>query len=257
MAHDLATKLEIDFASIELSYEGFRSLARNPHLSAHERIGFPNSYREGHESHIFADICSKLPALDDRQKRVLDIGPGCANLPRMLIRLCVAQQHQLDLIDSPEMLSQLPDAPFVRKYVGPFPGCMTDAEISRNRYDVILCYSVLHYMFVETNLFSIVDVTVRSLSPGGCALFGDIPNLSKRRRFFASDAGRAFHRSFTGRDDTPSVGLFEDASGKIDDSVLSAIVQRAQNAGCDAYVLPQASHLPMANRRDDLLIRKP
>ncbi len=255
---DLSTDPNIDFASVELSYDGFRSLARNPHLSVHGRIGFPDSYRESHEPEIFADIQAKLPALHARGKRVLDIGPGCANLPRMLMALCEAQDHQLTLLDSPEMLAQLPDAASVTKHEGAFPAAMRDEGLAEARFDAILCYSVLHYMFIETNLFSVVDATVRALAPGGSALFGDIPNMSKRRRFFASEAGHAYHRAFTGQDDAaPKLALFEDATGRIDDSVLLAMIQRAQQAGCDAYLVPQADHLPMANRRDDLIIRKP
>ncbi|WP_162894701.1 class I SAM-dependent methyltransferase [Rhizobium terrae] len=254
---DLASDAKIDFAQVELSYEGFRSLARNPHLSVHGRIGFPDSYRESHEPNIFADIRAKLPALDARQKRILDIGPGCANLPRMLMALCEEQGHELRLIDSPEMLSQLPDAGHVRKHEGAFPGCMARAGIADVQFDAILCYSVLHYMFIETNLFSVVDATVRALAPGGRALFGDIPNLSKRRRFFASEAGHAYHKAYTGKDEAPEVQIFEDATGRIDDSVLLAMMQRAQQAGCDAYLVPQSRDLPMANRRDDLIIGKP
>ena len=134
---------------------------------------------------------------------------------------------------------------------------MDRAAPANSRFDAILCYSVLHYMFAETNLFSVVDASIRALASGGSALFGDVPNMSKRRRFFASEAGQLYHKAFTGRADVPQLQLFEDATGKIDDSVLAAMVQRAQQAGCDAYLVPQASELPMANRRDDLIIRKP
>jgi len=254
---DLSSDAEIDFARVELSYEGFRNLARNPHLSVHGRIGFPDSYRESHEANIFADIRAKLAALDGRRKRVLDIGPGCANLPRMLMQLCQAQDHRLTLLDSPEMLAQLPDAEHVTKHKGAFPAAMETAELVGAQFDAILCYSVLHYMFLETNLFSVVDATALALAPGGTALFGDIPNLSKRRRFFAGEAGCRYHKAFTGEDAPPKLPLFEDATGRIDDGVLLAMIQRAHQAGCDAYLVPQADHLPMANRRDDLIIRKP
>jgi len=47
------------------------------------------------------------------------------------------------------------------------------------------------------------------------------------------------------------------APGKIDDAVLADLIARAQACGCDAYLLPQGAGLPMANRRDDLLIVRP
>ena len=44
---------------------------------------------------------------------------------------------------------------------------------------------------------------------------------------------------------------------KIDDSVILSLLNRARSQGFDAYVLPQRPDLPMANRREDVLIRRP
>lgn len=98
---------------------------------------------------------------------------------------------------------------------------------------------------------------IELLAPRGCALIGDIPNVSKRKRFLASDAGIEFHRQFMKTDRPPEVAFNRLKRGEIDDAVLAALVQRAQAAGCDAYVVPQAAGLRFANRRDDLLIRRP
>jgi hypothetical protein len=259
-APDLATSRELDLAALELDYEGFRQLATNPHLSAHEKIGFPVSYREGHEPAILRDILVKLPMLGQSEgKLVVDIGPGCAGLPRMLIDLCRERGHTLVLVDSEEMLAQLPDvAGVTRKCPGRFPA--NQAELTRQsagRADAILCYSVLHYIYVDSNLFDFVDAIVACLAPNGRALIGDIPNLSKRRRFFASEAGQRFHREFTRSSEPMVVPFNAPAPGKIDDAVLLGLMQRAQAAGCDAYLLPQPAELPMANRRDDIIIGKP
>src|SRR5690242_33336 len=99
----------------KLTFEDFRRLAQDPALSRFERIGFPDSYREGHEADIFADILRKVTRLDQNRKTVVDIGPGCSDLPRMLIEHCQRQAHQLYLVDSQEMLAHLPTEPFIRK----------------------------------------------------------------------------------------------------------------------------------------------
>ena len=250
----------IDLASLALDYEGFRKLATDARLSAHEKIGFPDAYREGFEAAILADILTKLPRLaSDTGLRVADIGPGCAGLPRLLIDLCRQRGHVLTLVDAPEMLAQLPDAPgVVFKCPGPFPKVAADvAAALGGPADAILCYSVLHYIYVDSNLFDFIDAAVTLLAPGGRALIGDIPNHSKRRRFFATERGQAFHRAFTGSDAPYTVDYGAPAPGKIDDAVLTGLIQRAQAAGCDAYLMPQAAGLPMANRRDDLLLARP
>jgi hypothetical protein len=257
---DLREGADLDFAALDLTFEGFRALAQNPHLDAHGKIGFPTGYREGFEPAILEDICRKLPVLREGTGRtVADIGPGCAWLPTAIIELCAQREHRLILVDSPEMLDQLPDAAGVTiKTPGAFPQAAAAIRtLAPEGLDALICYSVLHYMYVEANLFECIDQMVGLLAPGGRALIGDIPNLSKRRRFFASPTGKAFHRAFTGLDEDPPRDPVGPVEGRIDDAVLTGLIQRAQLAGCDAYLLPQPPDLPMANRRDDLLIIKP
>lgn len=244
----LADDPAIDLATVALDYNAFRDLARNPHLSPNGRIGFIEDQRHGYDDVIFGDILAKLPALaHTRNQVVIDIGPGCAGLPRRLIALCERQGHRLILVDGPEMLALLPDIPgTTEKLAGRFPQnqAVVQRAVGKDGAAILLCYSVLQYLYVDCNPFDVIDATIQLLRPGGRALFGDIPNLSKRRRFFASAQGVA-------------LAFNQPALGKIDDAVLAGLIARAQAAGCDAYLLPQGDGLPLANRRDDLLVCKP
>lgn len=242
----------------DLSFEDFRRLAGDDSLSRYEKIGFPNAYREGKEAAIWQDILTKLPSLSGRGKVVLDIGPGCSELPAMLIDLCRENGHTLLLVDSGEMLAHLPDEPFIEKHAGYYPNCPELLENYKGRVDVLLTYSVLHYVFAESNIWHFFDTALDLLANGGEMLVGDIPNISKRKRFFSSPEGIAFHRAFTGDPrDMPEVAFNCVQSHAIDDSVVLGLVNRVRLAGGDAYIVPQAPELPMANRREDILIRKP
>lgn len=241
----------------DLDFAGFAQLARDERLSKYEKIGFPDSYREGYEDDIFADIQAKLPRLDERGLAVMDIGPGCSDLPQMLIELARQHGHTLYLVDSPEMLARLPDAEFLTKRRGLFPKCRGELSDILGKIDVMICYSVLHYVMVDANPFDFIDLSLELLAPGGEFLIGDIPNISKRRRFFSSEAGIRFHRAFTGTDTNPEVHFNLPIPRQIDDSVVLSLLSRARAAGADAYVLPQPHGLPMSNRREDILIRKP
>lgn len=88
-------------------------------------------------------------------------------------------------------------------------------------------------------------------------MFGDIPNITMRKRFFSSAGGQKSHRQYTGRDEKPEVLFNQLELGQMDDSVVLAILARARAQGFHAWVVPQLSTLPMANRREDILIRKP
>jgi hypothetical protein len=260
LARDLSRDRDIDFAGERIDFAALKALARNPNLDVHGKIGFPTAYREAAEPLIFQDILRKLPALAETEGGcVVDIGPGCANLPKMIIELCAQRRHRLILVDSEEMLSQLPDVPGVTaKCPGAFPQNLRAVSgLAPKGACAVISYSVIQVVFLDGNPFDFIDGVASLLAPGGRALIGDIPNQSKRRRFFASETGKAFHRAFTGRDEDPPVDFNAPAPDKIDDAVLHGLMQRAQASGFDAYLAPQPPELPMANRRDDLLLIRP
>ena len=236
-----------------LTYDDFRAMAVDDSLSDTEKIGFPDGYRAGAEAAVLDDIVAKLPALERRGARLLDIGTGCSDLPRMLLELCARRGHEAVLVDSPEMLAHLPDAPHVVKVPGAFP----DVALPPGRFDAILAYSVLHYVHPHRDAGAFVDRALALLAPGGALLLGDIPNVSKRARFLSGPEGAAFHRRFTGTDEPPPRELVEPPPGGIDDELVLSLVRRARGAGFDAYVVPLAPGLPLANRREDVVVVRP
>lgn len=80
---------------------------------------------------------------------MVDIGPGCSDLPVMLIDLCMSNSHQLHLIDSVEMLNLLPSYSDVYKIAALYPNCPEFTNKFRAKVDIILCYSVLHYVMLD------------------------------------------------------------------------------------------------------------
>lgn len=241
----------------KLGFEDFRRLAADSTLSMYEKIGFPDSYRAGKEPAIFADIIAKLPALRRHGSVVLDVGPGCSEVPKLLIRHAVEHAQELHLVDSEEMLAQLEDSPGVHKTAGFYPDCPELVQTLSGRVDAVIVYSVLHYLFVDTSLWRFLDTTLGLLAPGGALLIGDIPNISMRKRFFASSTGRRFHREFTGRDEDPPIHWNRIEPDQIDDSVVLAILQRVRAAGFHGYVMPQPAELPQSNRREDIVVVRP
>jgi len=248
----------IDFKQFEnLSYDDYRRRANDDTLSRHEKVGFPNSYREGKEKVVFEDILRKLPLLQAENKTVIEIGPGCTQLPLMLIELCEARHHELIFVDSKEMLAQLPDKPFIKKIDGFYPQCESLFQEYRERIDVFLSYSVFQMIFIESNIWEAFDRSLELLAAGGEMLIADMPNVSKRKRFFNTPRGVKFHQEFTGTEEIPQVSFNNIEHGKIDDAVVIGLLTRGRNQGFDTYLLPQNDDLPMANRREDLYVRKP
>lgn len=240
-----------------LDFDGFKKLANDPLLSLHEKIGFPDSYRDGKDEVILADIQGKLPKISKKGSTLLDIGIGCGSLGLKLIELCNKNEVRLTAMDSKEVLKQIPDSKCLTKVDGQFPKNMDFIKSNQNRFDSILCYSVFHYIFAEGQVFHFVDAALSMLASGGAFLIGDIPNISKRKRFFSSPAGVKSHQEFTKTSSLPNVEFNNLEFNEIDDSVLVSLMSRARQSGFEAYILKQNDSLPMANRREDLLITKP
>lgn len=242
----------------DLTFDDFKVLASDSSLSKYERIGFPDEYRKGKEESIFRDIRSKLSALDQTNKTVMDIGPGCSDLPLLLAALSKRNAHELIFIDSGEMLAHLPDITNIQKLAGSFPSALEGYETQlTGRVDAIIAYSVIQYVFAEGGLFCFVDKCLSLLAAGGEVLLGDVPNITMRKRFFKSEAGIASHYLYTGAKEDPEVNFNQLELGHIDDSIVMAVLSRARAQGFHAWVVPQDPSLPMANRREDILIRKP
>lgn len=245
-----------DFST--LTFDDFRALAVDSSLTRHEKVGFPTEYREGKEVGIFQDIVQKVPSLSRAQSTVMEIGPGCSELPLMLIRHCQLKNSDVIFVDNEEMLAQLPNEPRISKYAGPFPEAIrTQAARLAGSIDTIIAYSVIQYVFVGGNIWGFLDQALSLLRGGGEIFLGDIPNISMRKRFFASDSGKEFHQRFSGDVTPPSVEFNRIEASHIDDSVVLSMVARARSQGFHAWILPQDLSLPMGNRREDLLIRKP
>jgi 2-polyprenyl-3-methyl-5-hydroxy-6-metoxy-1,4-benzoquinol methylase len=220
-------------------------------------IGFPDEYRVGRAPAIIADIAGKLTNLQKASQKILDVGAGCSDLPEHLVEYCRSRDHQVILIDSAAMLHQLPEWPHVAKIAGQFPACIEAVRAVSQSYDAILVYSVIQYVFAEGNIWAFIDALAELLAPGGQMLIGDIPNASMRKRFLSSATGRAHHQEHFGTTSLPEIAFNRLERGAIDDAVVLGSIARLRAAGFDAFVVPQQLDLPMANRREDILVRRP
>lgn len=253
-SHQKLSSLNVD----DWSYCDFEQHALEDDLSMYEKIGFPNEYRKGKERVIFNDILSKIDNLKLEERIVFDIGAGCTDLPQFLIDHCVERDNELYLFDNENMLSHLNIGKNVKKVFGEFPNSFEDdLPAFQNSVDVIICYSVIQYIYSDGNIWKFIDTCLECLATGGEFLIGDIPNLSMRKRFFNGETGKQNHRMFTGKDEDPPLRYNFIEKGKMDDSVIIAIISRARAQGFQAWVVPQNASLPMANRREDIVIKKP
>ena len=241
------------------TFEGFKDSALRIGISKFEKIGFPDNYRSGYEQKICEDISKKLKLKTKQNQKILDIGSGCSDLPGLILQISRENNHQLTLLDSAEMHSNLPGEvkAGTTQIDAQFPKCVDFINQKQKSFDSIICYSVIQYAFIEDSIFGFLDSMMALLKPGGRILIGDIPNISMKKRFLGSESGENFNKNFFGHTEKVSVNWNSIEEQKLDDAVVLSLIMRARAAGFHAYLMPQDEELPLSNRREDLLIVKP
>jgi hypothetical protein len=240
------------------SFDDFKISAQNTALSLYEKIGFPDEYRAGKASFIVKDIAQKTGLETKNSLQVADIGCGCTDVAQEFINLCEAQKHNLHLIDHEEMLAFLPTKEFLYKHNGAFPKDMGEfLHLWKGKIDVVICYSVFQYPWAEGYGLEFLDNAVSLLAKGGCLLLGDLPNDSKRARFFSSEDGKLTHKHFTLSKGETNPDLMKIRPEHFSDEDLLDLLKKYRHHGFETYLVPQPVTLYMSNRREDILIYRP
>jgi SAM-dependent methyltransferase len=238
----------------KISFENYGLLARE--LQDPTRVAGRYAVQADAERKILPDITEKL--LLSPHDRLLDIGCGAGNL---LIPLSFLV-GEVTGVDHPSCLDKLRSR-YQAQNIRLLPGNFLDMTI-REQFDKILCYSVLHYLTDEQEVFRFASKARQLLSPGGRVLFGDVPNRSKKERFLGSEAGRNFERQWqelVGKksdNEHPQFKLLSDPNlVQFDDELLLELCLRCRADALDAYILTQPPDLPFGNTREDLLVIRP
>jgi SAM-dependent methyltransferase len=245
-----------------LTYDSMRRLAQDKTIADSERVGFPPAYRQGKEELLFEDIVSKLTNLRLSEQVFVEVGCGFSKLTEYYIDRLTGKGTKMVFSDSEEMLALFPPGELLELIPGPFPANWSAMAHLEGEASAVLCYSVAQMVYEHGDIFDFLDHLGRLLAEGGQLLIGDIPNASKRARFFKSERGRRFHRDYVGGDDPPGEGpevpseFLNPPPGSIDDSFLLSVVERFRSSGFEAYILPQPEELPFSNRREDILVIK-
>ena len=233
-------------------FEDFKKLAINTEISSINKV-LRNKDWVIKEKNIFPDIRKKLKKLDnDTNLSVLDIGCGCSKPVFDLIEHCKLKKNNLFLLESSEMLDQIQASDNINKIPCKFPLCPEFIDEYKGKFDIIICYSVLHYVFAHQQLIDFIDKAASLLNIGGSLLLGDIPNASKHRRFVSSEHGQNQHKKWN----IPLNPQNEMLENRIDDSVIIQILMKYRNNGYETYLLEQDASLPMHYVREDIVIQR-
>lgn len=236
------------------SFENYGRMAKC--LTNHTVIAGRYPLQEDAERNIMADIARKLDL--KAHDTVLEIGCGTGNL---LIPLASLVREVVG-IDHASCLNSLKKRT-KKKNICLIPGNFLDLSIDSS-FEKILCYSVLHYLRDKDEVIQFIGKGLLLLAPGGMALFGDIPNQSRKSRFLQSEKGKhfatAWQKAVADQADRGTEQIALDPDHELvafDDNLTMKILGHFRNQGYDTYIFPQPPDLPFGNTREDILIVRP
>ena len=201
------------------------------------------------------DIIIKLSLSNN--DNLLDIGCGPGNLLMPLSKIV----NSATGIDHINCLETLKNTHKINKNISLVPGNFLDIEINQT-YEKILCYSVIQYLSDEKELFIFINKALNLLKHGGKLLIGDLPNLSRKKRFMNSDFGHNYDRKYRNNktedeSELSNTILLEDHNlVVIDDNLILKILKKTRQNGFNSFLLDQDPDLCLGYTREDILITK-
>ena len=224
------------------SFEAYGALAKSA-LSPTQQAGRYSNQTKA-EGLIAPDVADKLQL--GKSDVLVDIGCGPGKITLQLAPLVL----HVKAIDHPEIVKRL-HAPNLATIGGNF----LDLEMTGTATKVLI-YSVMHYLSSADEALAFIAKAAALLEPQGRLLVGDLPNVDRKRRFMASEAGKAFDAEW--RKNPGEAPRIEDSeSYAITDMLLLDWLKDFRARGFDAWVLPQNPELPFGHTREDLLIVRP
>jgi ubiquinone/menaquinone biosynthesis C-methylase UbiE len=233
------------------SFENYGKIAES--LKNHTIIAGRYPFQDDAERKIIPDIMTKLDL--STHDTMLEIGCGTGNL-LIPLSFSVKEIVGIDHVSCLNSLKKRTEA----KNISLISGNFLDLSINK-QFDKILCYSVLHYLR-EGEVLQFIGKALLLLTSGGMALFGDIPNQSRKDRFLQSKLGKKLDAEWkalvSSQPDKEEVLLESDNElVTFNDDLTMKILQQFRHQGYDTYILPQPPHLPFGYTREDILVIRP
>lgn len=234
-----------------ISFENYTHIAGLAEANNTEVAG-RLAFQEEAERRILFDLLSKLDI--KVSDFLLEIGCGPGNLLVPLSSFCAKATG----IDNQAALTRLKNRFLTDAGIACMPGNFLDMKMSTIHFNKVLVYSVLQYLTDREEVFLFVERALTFLKPGGRMLLGDIPNISKKKRFLNSSLGRLTLKMWDEQSRVADAGILSVNPDRelvvFDDALVFDLMAFIRGKSFEAYLLPQPVDLPFGGSREDILI---
>lgn len=213
-------------------------------------------FQRNEEKKILPEIIKNLNL--NKNDKLIDIGCGSGSITMHISK----KVNTVTAVDFPKILDALKARSTKKKIknINYISGNFLNLKIQK-KFNKILVYSVIHYMRDLNQLKILIRKMLKITLPNGKILLGEVPNISKKKRFLNSKIGKKIDQSFKvdverlNKKYPKSMNL-NNKFISIDDKDLSSIIFYCNKLGADAYILPIENGLPFCNTRVNILIKK-
>lgn len=244
---------------MQTSYEIYNNIALNVQDTTLMNGRYLNQKHA--EPLIVRDIINKLAL--NKDDCVLDIGCGSGMITFAIANIV----RKVYGIDTPSAVKKLCGAIGGDSNCEFFSGDYLENEfthVGEEKITKILAYSVIHYLRSYNEAIQFVDKALQLLSRDGKILIGDLPNVSKKKRFLNTEYGQKFDAAFKEnyqerkQEESERDEFWKDSAPTvmIDDEFIYRLMKYYRDLGHEVYLLPQEYYLPFGYTREDLLIVK-
>ena len=162
-------------------YNEFIERSTRTDIDLNEKLGFYNLHRNANEKIISEHIWFLLGYFNlNRSVKILDIGSGGSELSRQILNISNANDCNYIINDSEEIISQSVLKNYKNICTGRFPDVLNNLKKDYGSFDVILCYSVWHYIRNDNLVNVFFEAAKEILNGGGLIFLGDVPILEQK-----------------------------------------------------------------------------
>ncbi len=229
-----------------MDYNSFLNLSKKK-ISNELKMGFKNSQRNPYKKKINLDIHSKLKKIIKKsQISFLDVGCGDGSISKYLIKKLNIKDFLLN--DNNFFLNKIKWCQNEKKISGNF---LTISKKINKSFDLILCYSVIHYI-PKNKFFTFIKKLLKLLSNKGILFLGDVPDKNLILKFLKTEKGKNYHSKFYKN----KINYSKIVKSKkiINQSDLSKFFNK--NNDYSIKFIKQNNSLHYSNFRKDIIIRK-
>ena len=206
------------------------------------------------EKNIVPEVLQKLEIQPEDRLLEIGCGPGQLAIP---LSFMVDTLTGIDHLEVCKVFEHRFKSPNIRL----IPGNFLEVDLSGEKYNKILCYSVITTL-AKSELLNFIDKALDHLEPGGKMLIGDIANVDKKTRFQNTPYGQEFEKAWQEKKlssvslSVASLDLDLDKCDLTDEGLVRTMLY-IRKKGFHCYVIPQRADLPWGHTREDLLVVSP